>query len=203
MDTDFKKPMAIMMMGRPGAGKDTQAKILADKMNLTQIVTSDLLQKKFKENPNAPKIKKEKDIFSSGGLNTPPWVLETVKEHVEKLAENDFNGANGIIFGGSPRTMYEAENLVPFLQDMLGKENTLAFYLEVSEEEGMNRILKRNSRPLDRDVEKIKVRMKEYSSRTDSVLGYLEKMGILIRINGMPPAEDVAAEIAKHINDNY
>ena len=45
--------------------------------------------------------------------------------------------------------------------------------------------------------------MKEYSSRTDSVLGYLEKMGILIRINGMPPFEDVAVEIAKHINDNY
>ncbi|MEX2145156.1 MAG: nucleoside monophosphate kinase [Candidatus Spechtbacterales bacterium] len=195
MTGDFEKPVAIMMMGRPGAGKDTQAEILAKKMDLIRIVTSDLLQRKFAENPDNPSIKKEKSIFAAGGLNTPSWVLETVKEHVKELSSNNFNGAKGIIFGGSPRTMYEAENLTPFLEELLGRGNIIAFYLEVSEEEGKNRILKRNSRPLDRDPEKIKVRMKEYTERTDLVLNYLEKLGILIRIDGMPPAEDVAAEV--------
>ena len=205
MDMDLKKPLAIMMMGRPGAGKDTQAKILSDEMNLIQVVTSDLLQKKLNENPDNPGIKKEKEIFESGVLNTPSWVLSVVKEYIEKLYEGNFNGKNGVIFSGSPRTSYEVENLIPFIEKIFGLKNIFALYLEISEEVGIERIIKRNkenSRSLDEGPEKLKTRTKEFDIRTRPVLDYLEKMGILIRINGMPPAEDVATEIAKKLEQH-
>jgi len=203
MDMELKKPAAIMMMGRPGAGKDTQAKILADKMGLIRVVTSDLLQKKLNENPDDPDIKKEKEIFESGVLNTPSWVLSVIKEYIEKLAKTNFNGKNGVIFSGSPRTSYEVENLIPFIEKIFGLENIFALYLEISEEVGIERIIKRNKenpRSLDEGPEKLKTRTREFDVRTRPVLDYLEKMGILIRINGMPPAEDVAAEIAKKLS---
>lgn len=188
---DFNKPIVIFVMGRPGAGKDTVADSLAERFHLIRIITSDLLQAKFKETPSDPETKEEKALFESGALNSPSWVLETVKEHVEKLAQVNFQEKNGITFSGSPRTSYEAEHLVPFLEDIFGSGNMFALALDITEEEGIERILKRAGRALDQDPKKLKIRMEHYDNRTRPVLEYLEKRNLLIHIDGMPSPEEV------------
>lgn len=193
----LKKPIAIFIIGRPGAGKDTQAELLAARFNLEHIITSDLIQRKFKDSLGDPQAKQEKKFFDKGILNTPEWVAGLIKEHAQELARNNFNGKNGIIFSGSPRTQFEVENLTPALKDIFGGKHLFAIYLDISENEGTKRILKRGARALDRDPQKLKVRMREYGARTQPVLEYFDNMGILKRVDGMP----AAAVVAQRIND--
>lgn len=199
----LKKSIAVFVMGRPGAGKDTQAEFLAARFNLEHIMTSDLIQRKFKDSPGDPQVKREKKFFDSGTLNTPEWVVGLIKEHVQELARDNFNGKNGIIFSGSPRTQFEVENLIPTLKDIFSKEHLFAIYLDIAESEGIKRILKRGARALDRDPQKLKIRMREYDERTQPVLKYFDKMGILKRVDGAPAIEVIAQKIQDILTKKY
>jgi adenylate kinase len=187
-------------MGRPGSGKDTQAQLLAEKFNLQPVDTAHLLQEKFKSDSSDSQVASEKEMFETGELNTPQWVLGIVREHVTKLVAQDFDGKKGVIFSGSPRTQFEAEGLVPFLEGLFGAENLFAVYLDITEEEGIRRILKRNARALDRDPEKLKIRMQEYDTRTKPVLDFLKKRGMLSAVDGMKAREGVLEDAVAALN---
>lgn len=192
-----------MILGRPGSGKDTQANFLASYYNLAHIKTSQLLQEEFEKaalegraSPNS-EVGRERKIFDSGQLTTPSWVMSVIKK---KISSIKFNKNNGIIFSGSPRTLYEAENLLPFLENIFGKENLFGVYVGITEEEGIKRIIKRNERPLDRDVNILKIRMKEFDERTAPILNLFKEMSILKNIDGMPAPEIVFKNIVKILN---
>lgn len=194
----LKNPVAIIILGRPGSGKDTQANFLASHYNLAHIKTSALLLDEFKKTtPSNGVMRREKIIFDSGQLNTPSWVMSVIKKKISsiKLDKN-----NGIIFSGSPRTLYEAENLLPFLENIFGKENVFGIYVDITEGEGIKRIIKRNERPLDRDVNILKIRMKEFEERTAPILNLFKERGILKNIDGMPASEIIFENIKKTLN---
>ncbi|MDX1607628.1 MAG: nucleoside monophosphate kinase [Candidatus Spechtbacterales bacterium] len=197
--------LAVFILGRPGSGKDTQAELLAEKLDLMRISTSDVLKEKL-YSPKAesdPKLIKEREIFESGKLCTPSFVLGVIKEYIQNLVAQNFNDKNGIIFSGSPRTPYESENLIPFLVNLFGKENLLPVYLDISEEVGIERIIERNKinpRPLDEGEEKLKLRTKEFIERTWPAIQEFEKRGIpLIKVDGERPIEKVHKEIMDHL----
>lgn len=193
--------IVIFVMGRPGSGKDTQADFLAKHFNLRRIITSDLIQEKFLNFPDDLVVKQEKKLFDSGILNTPSWIIEIVKERITELKNNNFDGGFGIIFSGSPRTFYEAETLVPFLEELFGAENMKAIYLDITDEEGIKRILRRAARELDKDPEKLKVRMKEYEERTKPVIDFFSHKNILVTIKGMPSPENIFDDILVQLKD--
>lgn len=199
----MQKPIAIFIMGRPGAGKDTQAELLAARFNLEHIMTSDLIQQKFQDYQDDPTVKKEKKLFDSGALNTPQWVVSLIKERIEELASRSFEGRSGIIFSGSPRTRFEVENLEPVLEEKFGRDYLFAIYLDISESEGIKRILKRGARALDRDSKKIHIRMSEYDERTKPVLEYFSELGLLQRIDGTPTIETIAKNIQTILEKKY
>jgi adenylate kinase len=190
------KPICIFVMGRPGAGKDTQAALLSDFFHLENIKTSGLLRAVFEATPADPVIAHQKEMFDAGELNDPEWVMGIVLKRVEQLCENNFEGKNGVIFSGSPRTLYEAERFVPFLVERFGKDRIVGVLVSVSEEEGLERILKRNARPLDRDEAILRTRMQEFNERTEPAIDYLRQRGALVTIDGMP-APEVVFEQAK------
>src|SRR3989338_5271222 len=132
----MKFPIALFIMGRPGSGKDTQADLLSKNFDLVRISTSGLIKQRLYDSKkqNDEIIKREKDIFESGMLNTPSWVVSVVKEHLLQFKKDNFNGKNGVVFSGSPRTPYESENLMPFLENVFSKQNMLAVYLDLSEQ---------------------------------------------------------------------
>lgn len=199
------KPIAVFILGRPGSGKDTQADILADKLDLIRVSTSDLLKEKL-YGPDAdkdPETIKEREIFESGLLCTPSWVLNVIKDFIKEKAEMNFDGKNGLIFSGSPRTLYESENLIPFLVDIFGKDNLFPVYLDITEEVGIARIIERNKinpRPLDEGEDKLKLRTKEFYEKTWPAIEYFEELSIpLIKVDGTSSVGDVAKNVEESI----
>src|SRR3990172_5967705 len=135
---------AIMVYGPPGAGKGTQANLLASRLGLIHFDTGKYLEQVVHdpEKRNDPKIDEERVNFDTGKLLDPMWVYKIVKERTEQIAKSGF----GIVFSGSPRTMpeaFSAENnkkgLVDELEKLFGKENMIAILLNVRPETSIHR----------------------------------------------------------------
>lgn len=220
----------VTLFGPPGAGKGTQSELLSDKMGLYLFETSKILEREFDKaeslSESSPErfiefdgqkfdILHEKEIWKKGVLCDPPFVTYLVIKEVKKLFEEGKN----LIFSGSPRTLYEAENIIPFLEKLYGKENIKTVLIEISPEQTIHRNshrriceLMRHSIlfnketesltmcPLDGsklvrregldEPETIKVRLKEYAERTYPIFDYFKEHNLTInRVNG---EQDVA-----------
>ena len=120
----MKKPV-IILYGPPGSGKGTQANLLASKLNLIHFDTGKFLEAVVYDpaRQREPHIKIAREQFETGILITPSFVLEEVKKAVTKIAHAGF----GVVFSGSPRTIYEVERLMPVLERLYGRENIFIF----------------------------------------------------------------------------
>jgi len=197
------KPVSIFVLGRPGAGKDTQAALLSDFFHLEDIKTSSLLRAEFETNQGDPFVAHQKEVFDAGELNDPEWVMSIVLARVSRFCENNFEGKNGIIFSGSPRTLYEAEHLVPFVEARFGADRLAGLFVTITESVGIERILKRNARPLDRDEAILHTRMEEFNERTMKAIDYLAARNALITIDGMPSLEVVFEQAKSAIQERF
>ncbi len=142
--SDNKK--AIIIYGTPGSGKGTQAELLADKFNIYHLDTGNCLRKILYD-PALQKdkiVQREKKLHESGMLQSPDFVLKVVSQRVKEIIRLN----QGIIFSGSPRTLFEAfgdkkhKGLIEILTKGYGKNNFFIFILDIPEKEA----IKRNSR---------------------------------------------------------
>lgn len=122
----------IVLLGPPGAGKGTQAKILTARYQLPQISTGDILRTAVKD--QTPLGIKAKELMDSGGLVSDAIVIGIVEE---RLAELDC--AKGFILDGFPRTINQADELDKLLQAR-GNAIDHVLSVEVDEEELLARI---------------------------------------------------------------
>jgi adenylate kinase len=228
-----QKSKVIIIMGPPGAGKGTQADLLAERLNLFHLETSKILEEKFREKTKGEiliegekySFSKEKKLWEAGKLCSPPFVTYLIIEKIKKLKKAGKN----LVLSGSPRTLYEAERVIPVLEKLYRKKNIKCFFLEISPKETIFRnshrricelmrhpilYLKENEKlkrcPLDGSrlikrgkldkPETIKVRLKEYKERTYPVIEYLKKRKIKVeKINGSPPPAIVFENILKKL----
>jgi len=220
----LSKKQVVILFGPPGAGKGSQAELLSDSFGFYFIETSKILEREFKK--SLAKNSEEEKLWKNGFLCSPPFVSQLIKKNIQNLAEQE----ESLVMTGSPRTVYEAEKLVPLLKELYKKENIKVFLIEISPKETIFRnshrricqlmrhpILyseetkKLKSCPLDGsrlvrrkgldDPETIKVRLEEYKNRTVPVFNIFEKAGIKIkRINGEQSVADVFADILKFLN---
>src|SRR3989338_7282171 len=94
----------VIIIGPPGAGKGTQAEMLAEDFALFNFETSKVIEEKIKTgDANNPIIKQEKENFESGKLITPEVVVGWISEKIRGLA----SGGVGIGFSGLPPTFYQ------------------------------------------------------------------------------------------------
>jgi adenylate kinase len=128
-----------ILIGPPGAGKDTQAIWLAEEYETVQVPSSQIIRNKFKENPNDPIIQREKEIFDKGLLNTPELVAGWIMEFVRPYAAQ----GTGLTFSGSPRTPHEAEVEFPELVRLYGERNVRVIHILLSEDVARARIADR------------------------------------------------------------
>lgn len=103
--------MRIILLGAPGAGKGTQAKLLKEKLNIPQISTGDILRQAVKENSELGK--KAKGFMDAGQLVPDDVVVELIKE---RITRDDCK--TGYILDGFPRTIVQAEKLGETLDEM-------------------------------------------------------------------------------------
>lgn len=220
---------AVMIFGSPGAGKGTQAELLAKRFGFIHFDTGRYLETLLNspEAESDPKLKEEKERFDSGELNTPSWVLSIVKEATRKIGKAGMS----IVYSGSPRTLFEAfgdeenEGLLSVLTKIYGKENIHVVLLEINEEISIKRNssrvvcsvcglpilaesdLKKCSfcagpakiRSLDKP-EIIKVRWKEYEERTFPIVDRMKKEGYEVhKIDGSPAPHEVYKKVMSEL----
>ena len=180
----------IIIFGKPGSGKGTQADFLKNKYDLYHISTGDLFRKNI---TNETKLGiKAKSYLDNGDL-VPDFITIKMLEN-EVLSNKD---VQGYIFDGFPRTLNQAESLDSFLISINLKINaTIA--LEVSEDELISRLLERGkttNRSDDQDIDKIKNRFNEYNNKTSILINFYENQGKFFSVEGKGTVDDITSRL--------
>lgn len=181
---------SVLLTGRPGSGKGTQATLLAQKYGWTHFSTGELFKElRGGEGELAERVRTE---FDAGRL-LPDWFASYLFEHEMLKLSPDM----GVVFDGYPRSRAQAE-IFDSVMSWLGRPY-VAIDLAVSDEEVTKRMLSRaeiEHRPDSGTVEQIQARLRVYDEHTAPVLSYLEEKGALRSIDGSQTPEEVEAAIA-------
>ena len=205
----------LILLGPPGAGKGTQARILEDKFGLVQLSTGDLLRAAVAAGTQAGK--EAHAVMASGGLVSDDIVIAILRD---RLAEADC--ANGVILDGFPRTTVQAEALDALLTET-GQKINAAISLEVDDAEMVTRISGRYTcgtcgegyhdsfkqpkaegvcdncggtdmkRRADDNAETVGQRLEAYHAQTAPLIAYYEARGALQRIDAMGDIEAISS----------
>jgi|TARA_Y100000817_G_scaffold260500_1_gene214692 adenylate kinase len=180
----------IIIFGKPGSGKGTQANFLKEKYSLYHISTGDLFRKNIS---NKTKLGIEAKSFLDNGDLVPDSV--TIKMLENEVLSN--KQVKGYIFDGFPRTLAQAESLDTFLNSINLKINaTIA--LDVDENELIIRLLDRGkttNRSDDQDLEKIKNRFNEYNIKTSILINFYNKQGKFYSVDGKGSVDDITSRL--------
>jgi len=126
-------------------------------------------------------------IMNSGGLVDDATMADVVRERLAKPDARD-----GFLLDGYPRTLPQAETLTGILRDA-GRDLDAVLLVEVPEDELVRRMLLRK-RPDDTE-EVIRERLRVYREKTEPLIGYYEQRGLLRRIDGNRPIEEVTPQM--------
>ncbi|MDO8676158.1 MAG: nucleoside monophosphate kinase [Candidatus Azambacteria bacterium] len=203
--TVFKKFLAIVILGRPGSGKDTQAELLAKKFGLSHLISSKIIEKSLKSKAKTIKsddgvynVEKERRIQKSGYLNTPDFVAALVKGEIKKIAREGF----GVVMSGSPRTLKELKEEMPVLEKLYGKSNLYFFHIKINPKEVYVRNLKRHRKDLpELDSRKIiKKRLEVFNRDTFPLIKYLKSQKRVVDVNGEQSIMKIHLDILKSLS---
>ncbi|GFE62927.1 adenylate kinase [Litoreibacter roseus] len=212
-----KRPPVLILLGPPGAGKGTQARMLSERFGFIQLSTGDLLRAAVVAGTDAGK--RAKSVMEAGGLVSDNIVLAIL---ADRLAEPDC--ANGVILDGVPRTTAQAKALDTLLANA-GQSIDAALALEVDDVEMVVRIAGRFTcgacgegyhdsfkapkvegvcdccgaqdmkRRADDKAETVMARLDAYHAETAPLISYYEQRGVLWRIRAMGDIDEIAAKI--------
>lgn len=203
--------MIIVLVGPPGSGKGTQAKVLKERLDAAHLSTGDMLRAAKR---NGTLDQQWVDAMAAGQLLPDHVVIDLIKDRIK---EPDCKGA--VILDGFPRTTWQAEGLAKMLQDVFRKVDVV-LQLDVPRELLEERLTGRrtdkatgqiyhltyNPPPADavlehRDddrPEAVGKRLDAYESMTAALLPFYENLGLLSRIDGVgKPAEITERIFAK------
>ncbi|NNK18990.1 MAG: adenylate kinase [Maribacter sp.] len=191
-----KHMINLVLFGKPGAGKGTQAQFLKDKYNLKHISTGDVFRYNIKNGTELGNL--AKSYMDQGDLVPDKVTIKMLEDEVENNPE-----ASGFIFDGFPRTTAQAEALDKFLESRKMKiDATLA--LDADDEVLIQRLLERgkvSGRTDDQDESKIRNRFEEYNEKTAPLQAYYEAQGKFHTVNGIGAIEDITYRLGKVIEE--
>lgn len=186
----------LVLFGKPGAGKGTQAEFLKEKYNLKHISTGDVFRFNIKNSTDLGKL--AKSYMDKGDLVPDEVTINMLQAEVEKNTD-----ASGFIFDGFPRTTAQAEALDAFLISKDMKiDATVA--LEANDEVLIQRLLERgkvSGRTDDQDESKIRNRFDEYNEKTAPLKDFYEAQGKFHSVNGIGEIEEITHRLAKVIEE--
>ena len=185
----------LVLFGKPGAGKGTQAEFLKEKYNLKHISTGDVFRYNIKNNTELGAL--AKSYMDKGDLVPDEVTIKMLQDEVEKNAE-----ASGFIFDGFPRTTAQAEALDAFLMTKDMKINaTIA--LDANDEVLIQRLLERgkvSGRPDDQDDAKIRNRFDEYNQKTAPLRSFYTDQSKFHSVNGIGTIDEITARLTSIID---
>ena len=217
-----KKPKIIIIIGRSGCGKGTQAKLLIKEFGFEYLGSGDLLRKRGeKDDFSGEKIKK---VMDSGKRIPTPIMFRIWSERIEEM--KDEVNKKGLIVDGNPRSLREAE-LMNDAFEWYEWKDTKVILLDISEQEAFDRLTKRRIckacgrlipwvgdfkemkicdecggeliTRADDNSEAIRARLDYYKKDVEPAIDYYKKQGKLIKVDGDKSIEDVYYDIKKAV----
>lgn len=206
----------IVLIGAPGAGKGTQARLLDERRSIPQISTGDMFREM--KTLDTPLAREVQEIMASGKLISDELTYKIVRERTSKP-----DTAGTYVLDGYPRTAVQAEQLEELAAEQ-GKE-IQAIEVDVPRDELLKRLTGRRSCPVcgeiynvyskppkkdgfcdehqdtpldhraDDSEEKVKVRLETYDELTKPLLEYYEKSGRLEKVDGTGEIEDIYSQL--------
>ncbi|MCB0317636.1 MAG: adenylate kinase [Bdellovibrionales bacterium] len=185
--------MRIIILGPPGAGKGTQAVMLAEELGIPHISTGDILRSEIKNETELGL--KVKAVMDAGNLVSDDLILAVVKERLSKP-----DCEKGFLLDGVVRTLPQAEGLDKILEE-IGRKLTHVIDVVVPDEEILTRIEKRGeeSGRSDDTREVAENRLKVYKDLTAPVSDFYKQKNLLIEVDGLGTIEEVKDRIRKAI----
>ena len=186
--------MNIILFGPPGAGKGTQSKYLANKLNAFQISTGDLLREEIKKNSDIGKV-------ITNDMKNGKFISDDI---VNKLIENlisDPSKKNKLIFDGYPRSLSQAKKLEMLLKNS-NQSIDLILFLNVDKEIILKRLEKRKiiENRSDDNYDTIVRRYEKYMKTTQPVLNFYSENPNFKEIDGSLEIEEITRKIDAFIN---
>jgi adenylate kinase len=181
----------ILLLGPQGSGKGTQGKLIAAEYGIPHVATGDILRAAMAAETELGM--KVKPIYDAGQLVPDELMIDLIRE---RLGEDD--AREGFALDGFPRTMPQAEALDEMLRE-IGKELDVVFELQLPDEIGRQRMLKRAAEEgrADDTPEAIDERLRIYHDQTAPLVEYYRSRGHLVGIHGDRPIPQVFAEIQR------
>ena len=185
----------LVLFGKPGAGKGTQASFLKEKYNLRHISTGEVFRYNIKEGTKLGNL--AQSYIDKGDLVPDDVTIKMLRDEVEKYPE-----ANGFIFDGFPRTDAQAEALDNLMESKdMAIDATIA--LEANDDILVERLLERgklSGRSDDQDEAKIRNRFEEYSEKTAPLKRYYEAQGKFHSVNGIGSIDEITERLTRVID---
>lgn len=186
----------IVLFGKPGAGKGTQAEFLKGKYNLTHLSTGDIFRFNIKNDTDLGKL--AKTYMDKGDLVPDEVTIQMLQSEVDKNPDSA-----GFLFDGFPRTISQAEALDSFLETK-NQSITATIALEADDEVLVQRLLERgktSGRPDDQDEEKIRNRYQEYNEKTAPLMNYYKKQNKFYAVNGIGSIAEITERLSAVIDN--
>ncbi|MGB5236188.1 MAG: adenylate kinase [Flavobacteriaceae bacterium] len=190
------KMINLVLFGKPGAGKGTQASYLKEKYNLRHISTGDVFRYNIKGGTKLGML--AKSYIDKGDLVPDEVTIQMLKDEVEKFPE-----ANGFIFDGFPRTEAQAQALDNLMESKnMQIDATIA--LEADDEALLVRLLERgkeSGRSDDQDESKIRNRFDEYNQKTAPLRRYYEAQDKFHSVDGIGAIDEITNRLTRVIDE--
>ena len=184
----------VLLMGRPGSGKGTQAKLLADAFGWKSVSSG----ARFKEirDGEGPLGKRVRQAYDAGKL-LPDWFpTYLLQESVLNVGSEQ-----GVVCEGFARTRTQAEAFDDIMTWL--ERPYVALNLEVPEEEALRRQVERaktEHRPDSDAEEKVRARFAEYRRNTEPALAYFREKGLCVDIDGTPDIDTIHRDILSRLS---
>src|SRR5687768_844655 len=210
----------IVLIGAPGAGKGTQARLLEERRNIPQISTGDMFREM--KTLDTPLAKEVQSIMASGRLISDELTYKIVRERTSKP---DTQGT--YVLDGYPRTAVQAEQLEELAKEQ--EKQIRAIEIDVPKDELMKRLTGRRSCPVCGEIyniyskppkiegvcdlhpeaelshreddyeEKVRVRLDTYDELTRPLLDYYERTGRLRKVDGTGEVEEIYSKLEENL----
>jgi len=208
--------MYIVLLGPPGAGKGTQAQIIAKEFGLTHVSSGDLFRENLKNQTELGKL--AQGYMNRGELVPDDVTIAMVKERISRS-----DCANGALLDGFPRTPAQADALAAMLAELGGKVHCVP-YISVPAEVLIERLGGRWTCPMcgrvyhekynppktagvcdddgatliqrdDDKAETVERRIRVYMEQTLPLIEYYRRQGLLVEVDGTKSIEEVSRDI--------
>ena len=185
----------LILFGKPGSGKGTQAEFVRKSYNLVHISTGDVFRTNIAKNTDLGIL--AKSYMDKGDLVPDDVTIKMLEEEVNKNQHS-----KGFIFDGFPRTAKQAEILDKFLSDQ-NLKISMTIALDVDEKILVKRLLdrgKQSGRSDDQDIIKIQNRFDEYNKKTLELIDFYKAQNKFFSIDGSGTINEITQRLFKTID---